>query len=92
MLGMHIDVAISYFASNPKDIYVIPSLIGKPITKRSLIVMPSPYFRPKLLRPHHLALKRKFPLELSDISVVRDILDVFLEVLPCCHMTMLSSS
>jgi hypothetical protein len=28
MLGMYIDVAILDFASNPKDIYVIPSLIG----------------------------------------------------------------
>jgi hypothetical protein len=45
-----------------------------------------------LLRPHRLALKIKFPLELSDISVVRDILDVFLEVSPCCHMTVLSRS
>jgi hypothetical protein len=66
-------------------------------------VLPSPYFRrtifgqrvrfiPKLLRQHRLALKRKFTLELNDISVVHDILDVFLEVSPCCHMTVLSSS
>jgi hypothetical protein len=41
MLGMHIGVVILDFASNPNDIYVIPSLIGKLITKRSLIVLPS---------------------------------------------------
>ena len=78
-------------------------MIGQPITKRSLIVLPSPFiqahifgqrvrFMLKLSRPHRLALKSKFPLELRDISVVRDILDVFLEVSPCCHMTVMSSS
>jgi hypothetical protein len=49
-------------------------------------------FMSKLLRPHPFALKSKFSLKLSDISVVRDILYVFLEVLPCFHMTVLSSS
>jgi hypothetical protein len=42
MLGMHIDVAISDFASNPKDIYVILSVIGYPITIQSLFVFLSP--------------------------------------------------
>jgi lysylphosphatidylglycerol synthetase-like protein (DUF2156 family) len=49
-------------------------------------------FLPKLSRPHQLLWKASFPLELNDISVIRDIIDVFLEVSPCCHMTELSSS
>jgi hypothetical protein len=47
---------------------------------------------PKLSRPHRFPCKAIFPLELGDISVVRDILDVLPEVLPCFHMTVLSSS
>jgi hypothetical protein len=47
---------------------------------------------PKLSRPHSFPSRPSFSLELRDIPVVRDILDVFLEVLPCFHMTMLSSS
>ena len=64
--------------------------------------MPSPFikaqifgqrvrFLPMLLRPHRVAVQNKSSLELSDIPVVRDILDVFLEVSPCCHMTVMSS-
>jgi hypothetical protein len=49
-------------------------------------------FVPKLSRPHCFPCKARFSLELSDKMVVRDILDVFLEVSPCFHMTMLSSS
>jgi hypothetical protein len=47
---------------------------------------------PKLSRPHSSPSRPRFPLKLSDILVVRDILEVFLEVLPCFHMTVLSSS
>jgi hypothetical protein len=49
-------------------------------------------FVPKLSRPHCFPCEARFLLELSDTSMVRDILDVFLEVLPCFHMIMLSSS
>jgi hypothetical protein len=80
---------------------VILSITGYPITKQRLTVLPRPLSRqncfdqrvrfvPKLLRPHRLASKSKFPPELSDILVVRGILDVFLDVSPCRHMTVLS--
>jgi hypothetical protein len=47
----------------------------------------------KTLKTALLSLQSKIlTLELSDIPVVHDILVVFLEVLPCFYMTVLSSS
>jgi hypothetical protein len=107
MLGMHVDVAIlipsSSYCFDSQGIYVIPSMIGSPITKRSLTMLPSLLiqahifgqrvrFVPKLSRPHSFPSKSRFSLELSDISVVRDILEVLPEVLPCFPMTVWSSS
>jgi hypothetical protein len=99
----HLRFLAIVIASKSKDICVILSMIGSPITKRSLIVLPSPFVQahifgqrvrsiPKLSRPHRLLCKAICPLELSDIPVVRDILDVFLEVSPCCYMTVLLNS
>jgi hypothetical protein len=90
-------------ALKSKDICVILIMIGSPITKRSLIVLPSPFVQahifgqrvrltPKLSRPYRLLCKASFPLEFSDIPVVRGILDVFLGVSPCCDMTVLPGS
>jgi hypothetical protein len=107
MLCVHVDVAIlipsSSYCFDSQGIYVIPSMIGSPITKQSLTMLPSLLiqahifgqrvrFVPKLSRPHSFPSRPRFSLELSDILVVRDILDVFLEASPCFHMTGLSSS
>ena len=51
--------------------------------------------RVRLLRSSedHIAfLEKQYPSRAKWLSMVCDILDVFLEILPCCHMTVLSSS
>ena len=42
---------------------------------------------PLLICSYRLALKSKIVLEFSNISVVRDFLNIFSEVLPGCHLT-----
>ena len=105
--GVRVDVAIRIslailIALKSKDINVILIVVGNLITKPTLTVLPSPFvqahlvgqrvrFMPKLSRPHRFALKSKTSLELSDIRDGCDILVLFLEVSPGCHLIVMSS-